>query len=99
MRATWLSVLLALAACDDDPPPGVGASCGGFTGAICNDGLYCDYADDTCGAADGAGVCRDPDDCEDGALVCGCDGELHASPCAAAAAGVDVSTSDSCLER
>jgi len=77
-----------------------GDACGGFAGLQCDDGYYCDWADDTCGAVDGQGTCQPvPDVCTaGGAIVCGCDGEQYASACAAAQNGTDVSTDTSCSQ-
>lgn len=66
--------------------------CGGFLGTPCPVGSYCDYPDDSCGYADGSGVCRAiPDVCAPVSQpVCGCDGRAHDSPCSASLLGVDV---------
>jgi len=97
-------LLLALiAACsgDDGTAPGDGApgkACGGFAGAMCVAGQFCDYADDSCGAADQAGSCAArPEICTPIIdEVCGCDGKKYQSPCEAQRAGVDVRASGGC---
>ena len=64
-------------------------TCGGFFGAGCDDGAYCDYGASSCGAADRSGVCKPiPFACL--ALdmpVCGCNGVSYANPCEANKAG------------
>ena len=53
--------------------------------------MYCDWPDDSCGAVDKPGVCRDiPPYCtEQFEPVCACDGQSYGNRCKAAAAGVD----------
>jgi hypothetical protein len=77
---------------------GSGALCGGFSGATCDDGLYCDYGDNRCGSQDGEGTCREaPSGCGGVYLpACGCDGEVHPNECQARASGVDVSAGGGC---
>lgn len=81
---------------------GGGTSCGGFGGATCPAGEYCDYPIDpagvSCGAADGTGTCtRVPDACPTVVIpVCGCDGTTYYNDCAAAAAGVSVQHTGAC---
>lgn len=87
-----------------DAPPvasdGAGVrSCGGFASAKCVADEYCDYAENTCGAADLAGICKQrpvacpvvPDH-----EVCGCDGKAHATECAAQADGTDLNANGTC---
>jgi hypothetical protein len=77
-----------------------GQTCGGFTGATCDDpGTFCDYPPDMgCGFTDGSGVCRQiPDACTDDVNpVCGCDGETYSNACQAAASGVSVAAQGAC---
>jgi hypothetical protein len=69
-----------------------GRSCGGFVGATCAAGEFCDYADPHfCGGADETGVCRPrPSACETNFdPACGCDGVVYDNACGAYAAGTD----------
>jgi hypothetical protein len=55
--------------------------------------MYCDWQNNQCGqTSSGGAMCRmSPQGC--GAVidrVCGCDGQIHSSPCIANAAGVDI---------
>jgi hypothetical protein len=95
MRLSLLTVVLALApaACifGGDDVGGTGAFCGGFTGQTCTEQQYCDYPDQSCGAADGSGTCRiRPQVCaEIYAPVTGSDGKKYGNACLAHAAGAD----------
>ncbi len=79
-----------------------GGPCGGFVGAQCPAGEYCDFPDDTCGGDDGMGVCRPtPDDCPPPAPgsggVCACDQQRYPSACDAAQDGAsDLNVFGSC---
>jgi Kazal-type serine protease inhibitor domain len=67
--------------------------CGGFPGTPCAATEYCDYGTGyPCGGADNTGVCRPrPLVCSPIAgTVCGCDGKVYESKCAANANGTDV---------
>jgi hypothetical protein len=76
-----------------------GTPCGGFTGATCPPDQYCDFPDNLCGAADGSGVCTPkPTGCSDiYQPTCGCDGQVHPSPCDAASAGSDQNDLGGCM--
>jgi hypothetical protein len=72
---------------------GVKELCGGFAGLTCEDpNTYCDWEDDSCGAADAQGACVDkPAECEPGGdPVCACNGTRYENKCEAARAGEDV---------
>jgi hypothetical protein len=71
---------------------GAGRACGGFIGAICPTGFYCDFPDDSCGFADASGTCEPvPLACPDVEMpVCGCDARRYSNACFAHAAGTDV---------
>jgi hypothetical protein len=79
---------------------GGGSVCGGFPGTPCGTGEYCDYPDDSCGAADGTGICLPmPQGCPGVySPVCGCDGMVHGNDCEAAGAGTDVSNAGGCTD-
>jgi hypothetical protein len=64
----------------------------------CAIGQYCVFADDKCGTTGLAGSCKPvPGGCSGGGpAVCGCDGQVHGSTCAAALEGVDLSSNQSC---
>jgi hypothetical protein len=86
--------------CEDaGPGGGVGATCGGITGALCGPGLFCNFtADFDCGFADGTGVCEmRPEICPGlFAPVCGCDGNTYSNRCVAQSAGTDVQSDGEC---
>jgi len=84
------------AAFADCPAPDI---CGGFAGAPCAGDEFCDYLEGRCGAADGIGVCRPRPDLCTGPVdeVCGCDGEVYTSRCAANQAGTDIEEPDLCM--
>lgn len=70
----------------------LGARCGGWGGLACPDGMYCDYPNNSCGAADGTGVCKDaPHACPEVIdEVCGCNNQVYTNECFAHSSGVDV---------
>jgi hypothetical protein len=83
------------------PPDGAsGATCGGLspTSRVCAANEYCDYASDTCGAADGSGTCRPrPENCPlVSRPVCGCDGKTYAGECLAYMSGTDRDADGGC---
>jgi hypothetical protein len=78
---------------------GVGTVCGGITGVTCPADEWCHYADGNCGAGDqtgkcasigGAGACLEK-------ATCGCDGKAYVDACRAFSAGIDTSSSNSCI--
>jgi hypothetical protein len=74
------------------------ASPDGGSAKLCPDAaLYCDFADYVCGRGTPGGLCTARSACQDddGAL-CGCDGVVYASSCAAHAAGTDIDTKGGC---
>jgi hypothetical protein len=105
MRINLLA-LVFLVACDhhdtqlsDTPDGSQDAVCGGFAAGRCAATEYCDYANNQCGIADQTGTCKPrPEACPliAGRPVCGCDGNAHASECAAYADGVDLNARGTC---
>ena len=75
-----------------------GSVCGGFGGLPCPESHYCDYPTNGCGVDDGSGTCMPrPELCKPlEEPVCGCDGTVYATDCAAAVAGQDVSAYAGC---
>ena len=83
---------------DDEVAEGDGQleTCGGPAATACAAGFYCDYPDDTCGAAGDTGVCQPlPQGCDDVyEPVCACDGAEYENACTAAVMGFDATTAD-----
>jgi len=94
------SLYMDPASCAAEHAACTGTSCGGFIGATCSSGEYCDYPASgvSCGAADGSGACTarpagcsrvlDP--------VCGCDGVDYSNECIAHLNGTDVGSFGTC---
>ncbi len=80
-----------------DGPP-AGGACGGRGNPACGAPNYCDWADNSCGAADSSGTCTArPATCpQDVMLVCACDGTVYTNACLAASAGSDVNANGGC---
>lgn len=77
---------------------GGGTTCGGFAGAPCAAGEFCDFGNDLCGGNDNSGVCtKRPLGCPDFYQpTCGCDGKVYGNPCDANSQGTDANDGASC---
>jgi hypothetical protein len=77
---------------------GLNSPCGGLQGLPCNEGLYCNISDGSCGAADQTGTCQPvPDVCAEVIdPVCGCNDLTYNNACEAAKAGVSVLSAGEC---
>ena len=75
-------------------------SCDGAA-LTCPPNEYCVYSPGLCGKGKKPGTCRPkPITCNDKLdEVCGCDGKVHLSACAAQKAGVDLDVTGACRER
>jgi hypothetical protein len=92
-RATSIAIILSAAvvalgpmasAAEGGPPKaGEGGKYGGFIGIHCDDGLWCDPDQGSCGGADISGVCvKIASTCKDiAAPVCGCGGHTYPNDC------------------
>jgi len=82
----------------DDPGGeggGGGAPCN-ITGDSCQNGEYCDFGDDSCGASGVLGTCRPHRWGCEALPTCACDGTVYTSACVASALDQDVSASGGC---
>lgn len=72
--------------------------CGGFGNIPCAATEFCDFPDDTCGAADGSGICKPrATTCpEIYSPTCGCDGKIYGNPCEVNGAGFDINDNGGC---
>jgi hypothetical protein len=77
---------------------GGAGTCGGFAGEACGPDEFCDFVEDSCGAADRVGVCTPKPMACDRIYdpVCGCDGQVHDNGCIANSDGTDVSNAGGC---
>jgi hypothetical protein len=98
-RHALLFSSLLVVACNEPGAPGSGEETGTTetTGgpdcgeSTCASDEYCDWLDNKCGTVPDTPMCRPrPEDCGTGDPVCGCDGEVHPSECAANVAGTDL---------
>jgi hypothetical protein len=82
----------------DGPCDATGQLCGARGVGDCPEGYYCDYRDDSCGAADIPGTCQKrPQVCTTQYdPVCGCNGQTYSNACVAHASGTDVAYQGAC---
>jgi hypothetical protein len=74
-------------------------TCGGLANRKCAADEYCDYEVNNCGVADSDGTCQPrPVACPAilAQEVCGCDGKVHSSECAAYVSGTDLNANGTC---
>ena len=79
---------------------GGGKVCGGLAGIDCGPFEWCDFPNDTCGAANQQGTCKPRDasgyDCA--TVACGCDGQSYQSACSAHSGGKDTTATPTCIK-
>ncbi len=78
---------------------GASVVCSTENGLGCPADQFCDYADDRCGLGKINGVCRpEPLACPPSyEPTCGCDAEVHDTPCDTQREGFDLNTEKSCV--
>jgi hypothetical protein len=110
MRLPWLGLVVLLAcggnsrgtpdaAGGGDDGGGEGSICGGLFPRPCSATEYCDFPDNSCGIADGAGTCKPrPVACPAvvGPPICGCDGKVRSGECPTYVTGSDLSAHGGC---
>ncbi|MBK8251578.1 MAG: hypothetical protein IPK82_02790 [Polyangiaceae bacterium] len=74
------------------------SECGGLSGKQCAANEYCDYSDNSCGAADQQGTCKPrPESCPElYSPVCTCAGTVASSDCDAYGSGSDLAQDGGC---
>jgi hypothetical protein len=101
----WALAILGVVACRHSSVTTTGEAGGAPTpcaaSSACEPDAYCAFEPRLCGKGKRPGTCRPrPQDCsEPNSPVCGCDGKVYESACAAYRAGIDLDANGHCRER
>jgi hypothetical protein len=98
MLAMALALGLASVAMSGAGAVGVGQTCGGLAGFVCDRGLWCDWPGGKCRAGEARGRCVEiPGICPKTiGSVCGCDKRTYGNDCERVRAGVQKDHDGAC---